>query len=48
MQLKSLKTEGFIKYDSILPSNVEELSMILDVDINIVKLLISATTSQSS
>lgn len=42
MQLKSLKTEGFIKYDSILPSNIEELSMILDEDINIITLLISA------
>lgn len=42
MQLKSLKTEGFIKYDSILPSNIEELSMILDEDINIVTLLIKA------
>ena len=42
MQLKSLKTEGFIKYDSILPSNTEELSMILDEDINIVTLLIKA------
>jgi predicted phage replisome organizer len=42
MQLKSLKTEGFIKYDSILPSNIEELSMILDEDINIITLLINA------
>lgn len=42
MQLKSLKTEGFIKYDSILPSNIEELSMILDENINIVTLLIKA------
>lgn len=42
MQLKSLRTEGFIKYDSILPSNEEELAMILDEDINIVKLMIGA------
>lgn len=42
MQLKSLKTEGFIQYDKILPSNIEELAMILDEDINIVKLMISA------
>ena len=42
MQLKSLKTEGFIKYDSVLPSNIEELSMILDEDINIITLLIKA------
>ena len=42
MQLKSLKTEGFIKYDSILPSNIEELAMILDEDANIIKLMIGA------
>ena len=42
MQLKSLRTEGFIKYDKILPSNEEELAMILDEDINIVKLTINA------
>ena len=42
MQLKSLKTEGFIKYDSVLPSNIEELSMILDEDVNIVSLMVKA------
>lgn len=42
MQLKSLKTEGFIKYDSVLPSNIEELSMILDEDVNIVTLMVKA------
>lgn len=42
MQLKSLRTEGFIKYDSILPSNEEELAMILDEDINVVKLMLGA------
>lgn len=42
MQLKSLRTEGFIKYDKIMPSNLEELSMILDEDINIIKLTINA------
>lgn len=42
MQLKSLKTEGFIKYDSILPSNIDELAMILDENINIIKLMIGA------
>lgn len=42
MQLKSLKTEGFIKYDSILPSNIEELAMVLDEDKNIVSLMIKA------
>jgi len=42
MQLKSLKTEGFIKYDSVLPSNIEELAMILDEDTNIIQLMIKA------
>lgn len=42
MQLKSLKTEGFIQYDKILPSNIEELAMILDEDTNIVNLMIVA------
>lgn len=42
MQLKSLKTEGVIKYDQILPSNEDELAMILEEDVNIVKLLLQA------
>lgn len=42
MQLKSLKTEGFIKYDSVLPSNIEELALILDEDVNTIKLMIAA------
>lgn len=42
MQLKSLKTEGFIKYDSILPSNIDELAMVLDENTNIIKLMIAA------
>lgn len=42
MQLKSLRTDGFIKYDKILPSNEEELAMILDEEINIVKLTLGA------
>lgn len=42
MQLKSLRTEGFIKYDKILPSSEEELAMILDEDINSVKFTIGA------
>lgn len=42
MQLTSIKAEGVIKYDKILPSNVEELALILDEDINIVKLTLSA------
>lgn len=42
MQLKSLRTEGFIKYDQILPSSEEELAMILDEDVNTIKLLLGA------
>lgn len=30
MQLKSLKTEGFLKYDGILPTCEEELALVLD------------------
>jgi len=42
MQLKSLKTEGVIKYDALLPSAEEEIALMLDEDINIVKLAISS------
>ncbi len=42
MQLKSLKTEGFIKYDGILPTCEDELALILDEDVNLVKFTISA------
>ena len=42
MQLKSLKANGVLKYDKILPSNEEELALILDEDINIVKLTLAA------
>lgn len=45
MQLKSLKTEGIIKYDKILPSAEEELALILDEDVNIVRLTISALSN---
>ena len=45
MQLKSLKTEGFIKYDKILPSAEEELALILDEDLNKVKLTLHALLS---
>ena len=30
MQLKSLKTEGFLKYDGIMPTYEEELALVLD------------------
>ena len=40
MQLKSLKTEGIIKYEGILPDSIAELAMALDEDENIVKLAV--------
>ena len=42
MQLKSLKANGILKYDKLMPSCEEELALILDEDINIVKLTIQA------
>ena len=42
MQLKSLKTEGIIRYESILPDSISELAMVLDENENIVKLAVSA------
>ena len=45
MQLKSLKTEGIIKYDKILPSAEEELALMLDEDVNKVKFTLSAIIS---
>ena len=42
MQLKSLKTAGTIRYDRILPSSEEELALLLDEDINIVKFTLKA------
>ena len=42
MQLKSLKTNGTIRYDKLLPSSAEELSMMLDEDLNIVKFTLKA------
>lgn len=42
MQLKSLKTEGIIQYDHILPSAEEELALVLDEDVNIVRLTLTA------
>ncbi len=42
MQLKSLKTDGILKYDKLLPTCEEELALMLDEDINIVKLTIQA------
>ena len=42
MQLKSLKTEGIIKYEQILPDAISELSMLLDEDEQVVRLAIGA------
>ena len=48
MQLKSLKTAGTIRYDRILPSSEEELALLLDEDINIVKFTIKKTAASVS
>lgn len=42
MQLKSLKTEGLIKYDGLLPTCEEELALVLDEDVNLVKFAVTA------
>ena len=48
MQLKSLKANGILKYDKLMPSCEEELALILDEDINIVKLTIQALLQSSA
>lgn len=45
MQLSSLKTEGIIKYEHILPDSAAELALALDEEENIVKLALSALIS---
>ncbi len=42
MQLKSLKTEGFLKYDKLLPTCEDELALVLDEDVNLVRFAITA------
>lgn len=42
MQLKSLKTEGLIRYEGIMPDCISELSMLLDEDENVTKLAVEA------
>ena len=42
MQLKSLKTEGIIKYEGIMPDCLTELAMLLDEDENVTKLAVEA------
>ena len=41
IQLMSLKTEGFLKYESLLPSAEEEIAMLIDEPVNNVRLLIN-------
>ena len=42
MQLKSLKTEGLIKYDGLLPTCEEELALVLDEDVTLVRFAVTA------
>lgn len=42
MLLKSLKTQGILKYDNIMPSCEAELALILDEDENVIRLLLNA------
>ena len=42
MQLNSLKTEGIIKYEGILPDSIAELAMALDEDEQVVRLAVEA------
>lgn len=42
MQLKSLQTEGVIRYEKILPDAVSELALAIDEDENIVRLAVEA------
>lgn len=41
IQLISLKTEGFLKYERLLPSAEEEIAMLIDEPVNNVRLLIN-------
>ena len=42
MQLKSLKTEGYIYYEEVLPDSITELSLALDEDENLTRLAVEA------
>lgn len=42
MQLNSLKTEGIIKYQRLLPDSISELAMALDEDEHVVRLAVEA------
>lgn len=42
MQLKSLKTEGLLQYEHILPDAISELALLLDEDETIVQLAVNA------
>lgn len=41
IQLMSLKTDGFLKYERLLPSAEEEIAMLIDEPVNNVRLLIN-------
>lgn len=42
MQLKSLKSEGIIKYEGIMPDAMTELALLIDEDENVVRLAVEA------
>lgn len=42
MQLKSLKTEGIIKYEGVLPDSISELALALGENENVVRLAVEA------
>ena len=42
MQLKSLKTEGLIKYDGLLPTCEDEVALVLDEDVTLVRFAVTA------
>ena len=42
MQLKSLKTEGILKYEGIMPDCISELAMALDEDENVTRFTVEA------
>lgn len=44
LQLRSLKTDGLLKYDNLLPTCEEELAMIIDEPLELVRLTIGALT----
>ena len=45
MQLKSIKTEGYIYYEGLFPDSITELAIYLDEDENLVRLAVEALIS---